>query len=516
VDAEAAEALVDLPWQVQSFRELIAGIDAALPADFRAGSSGIMLCEPAGDVLQMVAGSYGAAKHVTSSFRISVANTHSTAARVFATGDPCFSNSALEDPAALSNYLAAFGIRRFASLRLVVGGRPIGVFTHANKEGDYAVEHLTRLQVLVPPLGRAVETASRLFELKRNLCLERILSDASVAITSAHSLHDTVSAALESLSEVLEADLIALVPASAAPVLWQTGYVAPGMTERLIAEASEHPDRRSHLTGPQQPGDPGSAALHIPLNLAGQRAGTLSILRSRAVPFAADERDALTRLASLLALGWASEEYQQYRARNARADERQRIADRLHDDVLQLLYAAGLSLDEVVEVPRLHPAVAESVTNARTLVDTAKEALRQAIMGLSVRTRAELVPEVESLVGEIERDWGMPVHLEITRSGAELASRLDRAKREVLLRVAREGLVNAAKHAGPCRAMVCLTRNRRGGFTLTVVDDGIGVGAPASGHGLASLRRMVRRQGGTLRVSSGRSGGTRVVAALPA
>src|SRR5262249_25231690 len=45
---------------------------------------------------------------------------------------------------------------------------------------------------------------------------------------------------------------------------------------------------------------------------------------------------------------------------------------------------------------------------------------------------------------------------------------------DAFVKAAREALVNAAKHAGPCRVSVKLEVSRRGRLVLTVADDGIG------------------------------------------
>jgi len=86
---------------------------------------------------------------------------------------------------------------------------------------------------------------------------------------------------------------------------------------------------------------------------------------------------------------------------------------------------------------------------------------------------------------------------------------------DALAKVAREALVNVAKHAGPCRVGIRLEVLRER-LVLTVVDDGLGVPSPSSGqHGLASLRQLVREQDGALRVVHGEAGGTKVTVSFP-
>ena len=76
--------------------------------------------------------------------------------------------------------------------------------------------------------------------------------------------------------------------------------------------------------------------------------------------------------------------------------------------------------------------------------------------------------------------------------------------------------MNAAKHGGGgCSATVRLNINGDKRLHLTVLDDGVGVGTTGGGHGLSSLRRELREQGGRLQVRAVPTGGTRVLATVP-
>jgi signal transduction histidine kinase len=92
----------------------------------------------------------------------------------------------------------------------------------------------------------------------------------------------------------------------------------------------------------------------------------------------------------------------------------------------------------------------------------------------------------------------------------------DAAITQALVRVARESLINAAKHAGPCRAHVTVDAYDPDRLRLRIADDGGETAAPGerSGHGLRSLQRTVRKCGGELQVSVN-SVGTTVTAVVP-
>lgn len=511
------DAVEEIGLTSNSFVDVIRKLDEALAALLGPVRSGIMLWDQQHDVLQMVPGSFGADERTVASYQIVAPNTRSNAARVFATGDPYISNRALGDPAIIQDYVRAFDIERLLSMLLDVRGRRIGILHLINREGEFTVDDIWRLQPLIPRIAGAVETANALSVLRRGQRLEGILARVAVAIATAEAIHDFLTPAFDELCDALDASLIALAPVNAEPIVWRARRIDHSLEQELLTRAETQPARRADIVGPMHAGDPGSAALHVPVLLGSQRVGTLSTLRLRAQPFAPDERSALQRLAKLAALAWATERYQQQRAELARIEERQRIADDLHDDVAQILFGAQMALDATLDLGDLHEGVTEKVIHARALLVKGDEALRTVIHQLADTGADELAPELGRVVTEIEKEFQLRVHLEIAdEAAAAAATELRQSERELLLRVAREALVNTAKHAGPCRAgvRVGLSRTRR--LMLTVNDDGGGIahGNARDGHGLASLRRTVRSHGGILRVRSGPAG-TNVLLSLP-
>jgi signal transduction histidine kinase len=202
-------------------------------------------------------------------------------------------------------------------------------------------------------------------------------------------------------------------------------------------------------------------------------------------------------------------------ARQARLEERQRIADELHEEVAQILFAAQMTLDAALELPDLDSDAAAAVDRARALVIVADQALRSAIHQMSRPRRGTLLPELESIVSQVGQDFGLPIRLDIEPVAAEACTKLGRPVRDALLTVVREALVNAAKHAGPCQVSVRLAISGRRRLLVSVSDDGVGIGRGGQGYGLACLRRVVRAQGGLLRIRPSPSAGAEVLATFP-
>jgi len=479
----------------------------------------LMIYDEGREVLQMAPGSFGADEATTASYQISVFDVHSNAARVFATGQPYLSNHAAGDPGIRPDYVRAFGIERLLSVPLELAQRSIGVLHLANKPTDFTLDDLVRAQELASRVATVVEVARTSFRIRREERLERILSGLALAIASGENLQDVLSPALTQLGEATEASVVALVPTSSPPIVCR---LEGGPTEReaaLLLEARSQAGLRADVAVPTAVGDPGWATYHVPVHLRDQRVATLSALRSRGEPFAHEERHALSRVSHLAALAWAMERYQQQGAQLARMEERQRISDELHDDVRQMLVEAQSRIDRTLSgLPADAPAQPQ-LEHARSLVIRGFGALRTAVhQETPNRSGADLPLRLRTVVSGVEDEFPIPVRLELRPEVADVARGLPGPVADVVVKVAREALVNAAKHGGPCQVLVRLDLSTRGHLRLSVIDDGVGMptaGAADPNHGLGFLRRALREHGGRLRVQSAAADGTSVVATVP-
>jgi signal transduction histidine kinase len=310
--------------------------------------------------------------------------------------------------------------------------------------------------------------------------------------------------------------MILVAPANATPVIRRRGPDRGHLEELVLRQAREATGMRVYGSGPRRASRPGWSAAHVPVLLSGEQVATLSALRVGGDQFEPDECRALSRLAHLVALAWATEGYQRHLAESATAAERQRIADELHDHVAQLLFAARLSLDFALEMHGVPDAAAANVRRGRDLLMRADTATRQVMERNAQASESCLADRLAALVGSVEEEFARPVALEIAPAARDAVDEMGQSARNLIARAAREALVNAAKHAGPCQLAVRLTVTRRNRLLLTVTDGGIGVGVRREeGYGTAALRRAVRLQGGALRVNGIATGGTKVAVSLP-
>ncbi len=511
-------ALDELALSAHDFGELSRAIQAAVAPLFGAEKCGVMVWDESREVLQMVTGSFGASQAVALSCQVKVLDPASNSARVFTTGRGYFCNEAREDPGIMQEYVHAFGIEKLLTTPLILGGRPIGVLHIANPESDFTVEDVRRAATLTPRVAGAVELARTLFRLRRQGRLEEILSGVAVAVASGESISAFLRPALKEVGRAVEATFLALVPDGGESLIWRHG--ATPLEAVVLDEVSRKPGMRAYVVGPEKAGDPGWAVFYAPINVAGQRAGTVAALRTRGEPFARDERRALVRLAGLAALSFATERYQQQRAELARLQERQRIADDLHDDVAQILFAAQLNLDGMLERTDEEDPHKAEVERVLGLLVRADMTIRKVISRLSNPVAPEFDQRLASVVAGVEQEFSVAIHMQLSPDATRAAESLRRSPADALIKVSREALVNAAKHAGPCRIRIILsiTGRDRERLLVTVMDDGVGRSRRARadrGHGLAALRRALDAHDGCLRVGKAPGGGTKVTASVP-
>jgi signal transduction histidine kinase len=512
--AGTADALDRLLPSVSNFAELVPRVGAALTTIFGTVRCGLMTWDEEAGVLQLVRGSFGVGKSAAASYQVTVEDTRSNASRVFTLGLPYLTNDAQHDPAVLREYAEAFEIERLLTVPLVVGDRTIGVLHVADKATDFKLADITELGRLSPRIAVAVEMTRLLLRTRRQQRLDAVLAEVATTIARGDAGPQSLRAGLIELLSIAGGDTIVLTPAGAAPISATTRSDGKGSLEILVAQARDLQGERADVVSPRGAGDPGSAILHVPVRLGEERLGTLSACRTRGERFDADERIAFGRMANLASLAWAADEVAAQQGRVARLEERQRIADDLHDDVAQLLFAAQIQLEALVERPGLDHEAAAQIGRARALITRGDVAIRDVIDALSPPAPSDLADQLGELAEGIEEEFAISVRVEITPGGrAAAAAAQDRIK-DTVARVAREALVNVAKHAGPCQASLRLDV-RSDSLVLEIGDDGIGLAAGGEGHGLASLRRAVARRGGSLVVGGRDGGGTLVAASLP-
>jgi signal transduction histidine kinase len=192
--------------------------------------------------------------------------------------------------------------------------------------------------------------------------------------------------------------------------------------------------------------------------------------------------------------------YQRAYAESRVLEERRRIARDLHDGLAQeLAFIAAKTREQL--------ASGTSRTHLLQVASSAQRGLdesRRAIATLSARNDEPFEQALTQAVEEVAQRIGVRVEIE-----AEPAA-IGRDEQEQLLRIVREAVTNAGRHANASLIRVEFTNG--GPLHLLVQDNGVGFDpgdVDATGFGLVGMRERATAIGGRFEVDSS-SAGTRI------
>jgi len=253
--------------------------------------------------------------------------------------------------------------------------------------------------------------------------------------------------------------------------------------------------------------------LVVPLLGSSGPRGVLTAVRERGrIGFTETDLDMARSFANHAAIAIELAEARAEQQRAAMLDERDRIAADLHDQVIQRLFAAGLSLQSVAmglgagrATDRILATVADldaTISQIRTTIFELHDQRTGAPGGL----RARLVDVAADAAKALGFDPTVRFDGPVDTLPAETA--------DDLVAVLRESLANIARHAHAHSAAVELSvePERLG---LCVHDDGVGIGATTRSSGLANMRRRAERHHGECHVTRRDPRGTTVLWTIP-
>jgi hypothetical protein len=201
-----------------------------------------------------------------------------------------------------------------------------------------------------------------------------------------------------------------------------------------------------------------------------------------------------------------------------RLAERMRVAQELHDTLLQGVISASMQLDVAVDqIPAdspAQPALRHILQIMGQVIDEGRNTLR------GLRSSTESAPDVELAFMRIPKELGFD-HKTAYRVVTEGTPRpLQAIVHDEIYSIGREALVNAFRHSGASSIEVEL-EYAVNGLRVLVRDNGCGIKPEMlrlgrEGHwGLSGMRERAEKIGAKLRVMSGASAGTEVVLFVP-
>lgn len=190
----------------------------------------------------------------------------------------------------------------------------------------------------------------------------------------------------------------------------------------------------------------------------------------------------------------------------AAARERRRIARDLHDGLAQdLAFIAAHGARMARETGADHPL---AIAAQRALAVS-----RGAIAELSGARAATVGEALHQVADELSSRFD--IHVEVSVTPVTVTA----ADREDIVRIAREAIVNAARHGRARNIGVSLLADNSDRLILRVCDDGVGIGANAAlaggGYGFVSMRERAVALGGALTATTPATGGTKLELVVP-
>jgi signal transduction histidine kinase len=247
-------------------------------------------------------------------------------------------------------------------------------------------------------------------------------------------------------------------------------------------------------------------AVVFPLGAPGNVRGVLTVGRqpgSMPLPRAAVEQ--VTTFAAQAAIALELAEHRRQAERLLVFEDRDRIAQDLHDLVIQRLFASGMKLQGALPLID-RPEAAERASSVVDDLDTTIKDIRNAIFSLQAQGSEDhsgLRARVNQVVEEMTTALGMSVSLQLN---GQLDSQVPDGTGEDMLHALREALSNAARHGQATQVEV--TVHAGTDLALLVRDNGTGIKETTRRSGLANLTRRAGQHGGTLTVGSAETGGT--------
>ncbi|HEX2861285.1 MAG TPA: ATP-binding protein, partial [Lacunisphaera sp.] len=194
-------------------------------------------------------------------------------------------------------------------------------------------------------------------------------------------------------------------------------------------------------------------------------------------------------------------------------DLRGRLARDLHDGIIQSIYAAGLGIESVRNLPTLDPAATQKLAACQQMLNDTLWQVRAFIESLEPEAVPALSPaqSLATLAASMQSLQSVPISSQLDPA---LTGRIGPHQELHLLQMARELLSNALRHSGARRVSLTLRALPDDRAELEVSDDGHGFDpalCTGTGRGLINLAARAQEIGARLEIDSRPGKGARIM-----
>jgi PAS domain S-box-containing protein len=204
------------------------------------------------------------------------------------------------------------------------------------------------------------------------------------------------------------------------------------------------------------------------------------------------------------------------RKENVRLEERTRIAQELHDTLLQSFLGASMQLGAAVKAVSADSPVKMRLDRILGLMEQGIEDGRIALQGLRDSRPLDMVQALSRIPQELSVQSDIEFGVVVTGEQRPLPLSIQ----QEVYRIGKEALINAFRHSRAKRVQ-CELEFADSDLCMRVRDNGCGIDAQVlrsglEGHwGLAGMRERAAKIGGQLKISSSATTGTEVQLSIP-
>jgi two-component system nitrate/nitrite sensor histidine kinase NarX len=252
------------------------------------------------------------------------------------------------------------------------------------------------------------------------------------------------------------------------------------------------------------------AWLWAPLTAHGRVIGGLSVAHAEPGYFTAHHADLAQTIANQAAITMVNVQLYEHAQTLAKLQERQRLAQELHDAVNQSLFSAGLIAEVLPRLWEQNPAEGRrSLEDLRRLTHGALAEMRGLLAELrpAIMTGADFSDLLRQLGSALTGRVNIPVSVSVVGQGV-----LPTDVQVALYRLCQEALSNIAKHAGASQVQIQVNYAAHG-VEVHIMDNGCGFDPEhiSLGHsGLSMMRERAEAIGATLSIISAPGRGTAI------
>jgi len=212
------------------------------------------------------------------------------------------------------------------------------------------------------------------------------------------------------------------------------------------------------------------------------------------------------------------QEEERLRRENVRLEERTRIAQELHDTLLQTFLSASMQLDIALDLLPAESSAKPLLDRILEIMHRGIEEGRSTIKGLR-SSESDATDLVKALTG-VQQELPVRQDIDFRVRVAGRQQPLSPAIQQETYRIGREALLNAFRHSGAKR-VECELKYADHNLQMRVRDNGTGIDPQVlhngrEGHwGLAGMRERAAKIGGLLNISSSATSGTEIRLSIP-